>query len=341
MRFGVLLGGLSQRPAGHDMRKALSEILTFVQLAEDLGFDYVVLGQHFLSAPYQMFQPIPLAARIAGATDRLAIVCSVLLPLHHPVSLVETLATLDVVTDGRLMLSFMLGYRDEEYRAFQIDPASRVSRFNECLDLVVRLLTEETVTASGRHYPLDRASIAMRGLQRPHPEIWIAGNSDGAVKRAARRGLRWHVNPHATLGTIARQGALYRATADAAGKRTPPFALSRELYCAESDRAAIAEVAPFMSSKYVAYADWGQDKVLPEVSRFTDTFEQLAEDRFIIGSPESCARRLLPCLELGVDHLHFRLVWPGMTLASAERALRITAREVLPMVRERASDIPH
>ena len=175
----------------------------------------------------------------------MGIVATLLVPLHHPVDLAERVATMDIITGGRFALSAALGYRDEEYNAFGLPRRRRVSRYLECLEVMRQLWTQDEVTFHGEHFDLDRAQMTLRPIQQPHPPIWVAANGDAAIKRAARRGFTWYVNPHATYTNIKRQTELYHATAEAAGSDAPQdLPIARELYVHESREQALAEVAP-------------------------------------------------------------------------------------------------
>src|SRR5437588_83049 len=77
-------------------------------------------------------------------------------------------------------------------------------RFEECLDAVKRLWTEDFVSMKGSHFELDHANCTVKPLQQPTPPIWIGANADIAIRRAARMGDCWYVNPHSTLATIER-----------------------------------------------------------------------------------------------------------------------------------------
>src|SRR5437762_10059934 len=118
-----------------------------------------------------------------------------LLPLHHPVEIAEQLATLDVITGGRFIFGVGLGYRDVENEAMGHDPKERVGRLVEGLEVIERLWNGEPVTYQGTHFRLRDVRISMRPLQRPRPPIWLAANSDAGVRRAARLGDAWLMNP--------------------------------------------------------------------------------------------------------------------------------------------------
>ena len=149
MKFGISLTGFAQQPMGTDMRQRFTEIVEYVRAARELGFDHVYQGQHYLTAPYQQLQTMPLLARVAAEAEGMGVAATLLVPLYNPVDLAERAATMDIMTNGGFTLSAALGYRDEEYDAFGVDRKKRVSRYVECLEVVRRLWTEEEVTFHG------------------------------------------------------------------------------------------------------------------------------------------------------------------------------------------------
>jgi len=127
MKFGLSVP--VQHPPGEPGAERLRELLEQVKLARDLGFDSISASQHYLPAPFQYFQPIPLLARIAAESGEMMLITNILLlPLYNPVDLAEQLATLDIIYDGRLVCGVGLGYGDVEYTFFGVERASRVSR---------------------------------------------------------------------------------------------------------------------------------------------------------------------------------------------------------------------
>lgn len=333
MQFGVSLLGLAQQPRDEDLGERFEQLLGFVHSVRDAGFDHVTTGQHFLLDPLQVIQPVPLLARLIPETGTMRLVSTLVAPLHNPVEMAETWASLDVLSGGRVGLSLALGYRDVEYAAFGVDPSRRVRRLRELVDTVRALWTEDTVTAEGEGFSLDAATCTTRPVQQPHPPIWIAANADAAIERAARWGLPWNINAHARHETIARQVALYREVATAAGHPEPTFPMARELYCAESREDALRIAGPYLAAKYDAYDAWGQDKALPGDEDFAVPLQELAHDRFILGSPDDCAREIERYRALGVDRIHLRMNWPGMPLDVSLDGLRRFAAEVIPRFR--------
>jgi alkanesulfonate monooxygenase SsuD/methylene tetrahydromethanopterin reductase-like flavin-dependent oxidoreductase (luciferase family) len=303
-----------------------------VRLARAVGFSSVWASQHFLSDPFTYFQPIPTLARIAADARGMQLGTGViLLPLHHPVDVAEQLATLDVISDGRLIFGAGLGYRDVENAAFGQDPKERVGRLVEGLGLVERLWRGEPVTYESRHFSLRGVRISMRPLQSPRPPIWLAANGDAGVKRAARLGDAWLMNPHASLATLERQLELFRSTRRESGR--PPAAetpLIKECYVAPEAATAVTEAAAFLGEKYGAYRRWEQDKALPAGESFDASFEDLARDRFILGDPVRVSEEIARYRErLGVTMMIFRLQWPGMDHEKVMRSIRLLGHKVL------------
>jgi len=325
LRYGLFVA--AQHPAREDPAARFAEHVEQVRFVRDAGFHSVVAGHHYLSAPYQMLQPVPLLARLAVESGDLRLVAGILLlPLLNPVDVAEQAATLDVLTGGRFVLGVGLGYRDEENAAFGL-PRERVRVLREKLDVVRRLLEGEDVTANGHGYRLENARLALRPLQRPRPQIWMAANNDAAVRRAARLADTWYVNPHTTVAEVRRQLELFRAVRGSEPEELP---LMRESCVAPTDEEALATARPYLAPKYAAYVDWGQSDVLPPTDTLRREWEELRAGRFVVGSPETAAAQIRQIRELGVTELVLRVQWPGMPQRDALRTLELLAGDVIP-----------
>ncbi|MCL0044144.1 LLM class flavin-dependent oxidoreductase [Dehalococcoidia bacterium] len=337
MKFGISLSGMAQFPANVDPQYHFAEICEWTHAIRDIGFDYIYLGQHYLSHPYQAFQAVPLLSRLAAETGGMHLGATLIIPLHHPIELAEHLATLDVISGGRFFLSCALGYRDNEFDAFSVSPKDKVSRFVETIQVLVKLWTEEEVTYHGQHFCLKNVGISLKPIQKPHPPIWIAANGDRAIQRAAQLNFPWHINPHSTFQTIQRQVTLYHHAAEAAGLALETkHPLYRELYCAETHEQAWQQAQPYLGSKYETYASWGQDQQISgETVSFNHEFQDVARDRFIIGSPQECIEELERYYSLGVSAAHFRMAWPGIPKNLAIKSMELFAAKVQPYFQDR------
>ncbi len=331
MRFGLLLTNqhLPSDPPGEHFAETIEQ----VRLAQTLGFDLIVFGQHFLVNEFQMLQPAVAAARLAAEAGPMRVAITIyLLSLLNPVAVAEEVASPDVVTGGRFIFGVGLGYREVEDQAFGLARGERVSRLVRHLDVIRRLWAGEAVTFDSPYCRLAGAHTALRPVQRPHPPIWVAANNDRAVERAAEIGDAWIINPHATLQTIARQMGLYRAALSRAGKPFPrELPMMREICVAESRAEAVRLARPHLEKKYRAYVQWGQHRALPRDDDMTQDFEQLVRDRFILGDPGECAAEISRCVAAtGATTMLFRVHWPGMPHETVTRAMRLLAEKVRP-----------
>jgi len=291
-------------------------------------------GQHYLNeGDNKQLQLVPFLARLAAEAGEMTLGLGILLlNLHNPVYTAETVATLDIIARGNFIFGVGLGYRDVEFDAFGVPKGERVKRFEEYLALVQRLWTEDRISFEGASFRLDNVRMNIRPVQKPWPPIWIAANNDPAVKRAARLGDEWFINPHASIDTIGRQMAIYRAELAAAGKPAPrELPIAKEVYCAKDRAAALEMAGPYLLRKYRDYAKWGQDKVMPGKDDFTRPLDQLSEGRFILGSPQECYEQIRPYWEqFGVTHLIIRTHWAGMPLSTALASMRLISDELVP-----------
>lgn len=192
MQFGLQLN--SQHPATENMQDRLQELLEQVRLAQAVGFHSIVAPQHYLPAPFQMLQPLPLLARMAAEAKQMRLIAGImLLSLQNPVALAEDIGTLDAICHGQFTLGVALGYREPEFQAFGVAKADAVPRLIEVLTVLKRLWTEEKVEHQGRFFTIPGVSLTTRPVQHPHPSIWMGADSDPAVRRAARLADTWYI----------------------------------------------------------------------------------------------------------------------------------------------------
>jgi len=175
--------------------------------AEDLGYDVLLVTDHMGA----QLAPIPALMAAADATTNLRVGSFVFAnDYRNPVMLAKEVATIDVLSGGRVEVGIGAGWSVGDYRELGIPygtPAVRVSRLEESVVLLKRLLSEESVDHAGEHYTVRGAKIQPRPLQRPHPPLMIGGGGQRVLRIAAR---------HADIVTFAPQvSASGRARLDA------------------------------------------------------------------------------------------------------------------------------
>ena len=133
---------------------------------------------------YDNLEPLTILAAAAGATQKIRIGTSVLLPgLRHPALLAKTVATLDFISNGRVTIGVGFGSRENDFTAVEVPFEGRGSRAVECVQLMKRLWTEENVTHKGRFFNVQNLTLGPRPIQKPIP-IFTGGSAEIALKRA-------------------------------------------------------------------------------------------------------------------------------------------------------------
>jgi probable F420-dependent oxidoreductase len=176
-RFGVFLPSYIWEGDGAERSRGIRE---FARTVEDLGFDSLFITDHLLAAKrfysVSFLEPLSALAVVAGVTERVRLGTSILImPLRNPVLLAKELATLQFLSENRVILGAGVGWNEAEYEAVGVHKSERGKRTDEMLDIMVPLLEGQTVTYHGRYYSVDDVFIEPTAAQRP--EVWIGGGS--------------------------------------------------------------------------------------------------------------------------------------------------------------------
>ena len=327
-----------QYPAGDDMQVRLDDLSKQAKLAEKLGYWGVAVPSHFSAAPFQYFHQTSMLAYLAAQVRDMKLISGVnLLPLHKPMDIAEQYAAIDVMSGGNFIFGTGIGYREVEFKGHGSPMAERGRRFEENLEAVRRLWTEDSVDMVGSHFELDGATCPLKPLQKPSPPFWIGANADVAIKRAARMSDAWIINPHNRIDTILRQMDIYKRALDEVGKPLPDdLPMMREIFVAHTRDEAIKLARPYLEAKYKAYHEWGQDKAMPEGDDDLGLdFDELLDDRFVFGSVDEVTDQIIALAKpIGFNLLFCGIQWVGMPHNQVAEQMHIMAEEVLPKVRQ-------
>ena len=178
----------------------VERMLAVVRHAEESGLDSVWVTDHVIvprdvDVIYRedMLDPLAVLPWLAGVTERIALGTSVvILPYRSPIPLAKLLASVDVLSGGRLIVGAAIGWMEGEFSALNVPFKERVSRSEEALTLMRALWTQERPEIETARHRLSGVQVSPMPLQRPRPPIWIGGGSEGAFRRVARLGDGWH-----------------------------------------------------------------------------------------------------------------------------------------------------
>jgi probable F420-dependent oxidoreductase len=331
LRVHIGIGvGQARWASGRDLRDAIAQLYDVAQAAEDVGLYSLWVGDHLLfpsevdytrsrypmtpsgrlaiDTQSTMLEALTVLAALAGATRRLKLGTSVLvLPYRHPLLTAKVVATLDVLSKGRVILGAGVGWLREEFEALGAASFERRGALtDEYLRIFRHVWSEPEVDFAGRWYQFAGFGFQPRPVQARLP-IWIGGASDAALRRVARLGDGWHPS-HIPPPVYAEQLERLRGHLSAANRPLSDVTLSINFQVVLDRRAKGEELA------YVPQ---------PESSA-----------RFV-GSPAAAAATLRQYAALGVTHA-------GLNLSLLEEdsgeprppteALEVLASEVLPLL---------
>src|SRR2546428_10328963 len=178
----------------------VGRMLEVVRRAEDRGLDSVWVTDH-VTVPQQanvmyredMLDPLAVLPWLAGVPRRLSLGTSVvILPYRSPIPVAKLLASVDVLSGGRLIVGAAIGWMEGEFAALDVPFKERVSRSEEALQLMRTLWTPERPEVENQRHRLSGLQVSPMPLQKPRPPIWIGGGTQGAFPRVARLGDGWH-----------------------------------------------------------------------------------------------------------------------------------------------------
>lgn len=252
-RFGLFMS---------QANKPWSRVLDEFRLADELGFDTAWLVDHLLDTdgPPELpcLEAWTLLAALAASTTRVRL--GVLVSsntFRHPSLLAKEAVTVDHVSGGRLILGVGTGWHEDEHRRYGFDlpePAERVDRFEEAVEILVRLQVEPRLTYEGAHYRLDDAVFEPRPVQRPHIPLLIAAHRPRMLRLAARWADQWDTFPElagaATEGVTSSLADRLRVFEDAArGAGRDPATIRRSTWGGPETVASEAAYEAFVRSQ--------------------------------------------------------------------------------------------
>ena len=277
--------------------------------AEALGFESVwPVEQHFNADLSILPAPLLLLAALAERTRTLRLgIAIVLLPLSHPLRVAEEIATLDVLSNGRVEFGIGRGSIPSHFTGFGVPQAESRERFLEGLEVITQAWTRERFSFQGRFFNVDNLSVVPKPVQQPHPPIRVASNSVDTFELIGQLGYpifaASQVNPFFKLKEYI---PLYRQARQAAGhpdRGGEEVTLLTPLYVGNSPAQVRQDLEPsighFLQTVAALYTshNWGQEtgtrriqEVLERIRRMT--YEQVCEVMAIFDTPEACVERL-------------------------------------------------
>jgi probable F420-dependent oxidoreductase len=298
------------------------------QAVEELGFDSVWTGEHIVFHR-PILDAVPVLAGVAAITKRIAIgPAAIMVTLRHPTILAKELATLDRMSDGRLIVVAGAGGDfPKEFEACGVPMERRGRRMSETIEIMRKYWTEERFSYDGEIFQLEDVWMTPKPLQKGGPPIWLAGRSAPAIARAARLGdgyMPYMYTAHRCRDAFTEVRAF---AAEQGIELSDNFVWSAFVYvCMDESTERARELG-------IRDLSW----------RYGKDFTPWIDKYCVYGDPETCASRLREFVDAGVEHLALGMIHEESvalettpTGAAAARTLEMIERfasELLPAVR--------
>jgi alkanesulfonate monooxygenase SsuD/methylene tetrahydromethanopterin reductase-like flavin-dependent oxidoreductase (luciferase family) len=312
------------------------ERLTVVEAIDRAGFYGYHLAEHHATPLGMAPSPSVFLSAVAQRTRRLRFGPMIYaLPLYHPLRMIEEICMLDQMSGGRLDVGFGRGASPIELDLYGSRPEDNRAIYDEALAVVIRGLTEPTVSFHGKHFSYDRVPMELAPLQKPHPPLWYGVHANDSAARCARAA----VNVISLDGVAATRGYSdsYRAAWAESGRKgpMPKFGLGRFIVVADTDAEAerIAERAyPMWHASFnFLFKIYGQT---PSHARPPSYSAIMADGRGIAGSVATVTHAIRRQMsEAGADYFVAQPAFGDLTLQETLHSIGLFAGEVMPRLR--------
>lgn len=360
MRFGVIYLLQTPRPWTEDSEERVyREALEQIELADRLGFDYAWAAEHhFLDEYSHCSAPEVFLAAAAARTKNIRLAHGIVsLPpaVNHPARVAERIATLDLISGGRVDFGTGQGSTQHELGAFGVDRATKREQWKEALEAILRMLSEVPFTGyKGQWIDVPPRNVLPKPKQKPHPPAWLACSMPQTVENAARLGLGALSFAFTTPEEGAERVASYYRTIES-GEVTPigkavnaNFAVAMPFLCHEDEQTAydraLGGIDFYVNSFMHFYvqgahkpgitdlqANFAAKEALPQenLARMDDAVRQA------VGTPQKLRELIRVQEEAGVDQIIFQVQLGANKHEDICESLELFAREVMPEFVER------
>jgi alkanesulfonate monooxygenase SsuD/methylene tetrahydromethanopterin reductase-like flavin-dependent oxidoreductase (luciferase family) len=332
---------------GRSDAEAFAENFDLVDAAEEWGLDVMWLAELHFATRSVLAMPLTIAAAIAGRTKRLKIGTAVqVLPIGEPLRLAEEAATVDQVSQGRLIFGVGRSGFARTYNAYGIPYAESRERFAEALTIIKKAWTQPTFSHEGRWHSYDNVMCTPKPYQQPYPEIRVAATTPDTFPVLGSQGYPLFAAVRlGTISDLAPDLDIYRAAYQEAGHPGKGKVYLRiPVYVADTKDQAITEpeaslmqfyrnmATQLAESAQQAGANPGELRSERSQALGNLTFEQARREKVVVGTPEMVRDRLIELKEeLGLDGILAELNCGGqIPREGVTRSLRLLCTEVMP-----------
>ncbi len=319
----------------HSIGELYEARLKLIEAADRAGFYGYHLAEHH-STPLAMApSPSVFFAALAQRTTQIRFSpMAYLLPMYHPLRLIEEVCMLDHLSNGRMELGISRGVSPYEIANYSVDPEKTPEIFTEVLDIFRQGMCNEVLNYTGRHFEFRDVPMPLKPVQVPHPPLWYPSFSEAGVEFAAREGMHFMtLGPPSLVTTLM---ARYRAVAAASGPGDTDrlkLGAMRQIYVAETDEQAHAVARP-------AYEDWYHSILRLWHQHDDHAYDNffawdacLAGETILIGSVATVREQIQRLVsESGINYFVGSFAWGSLSPQQSHRSLALFTSHIVPHI---------
>jgi probable F420-dependent oxidoreductase len=312
--FGIAMRNFTKYPEMPDARA----LIDYGVRMEELGYESVWAWDHILlgvDPNFPIHEALALLTAVAARTSKIKVGTGILvMPVRNPVILAKELATIDHISNGRLLVGAAVGWYKREFDSLGADFHKRGKIMDQHLEIISRLWTEERVDGEYPPYHLRGAVLYPKPVQKPRPPLLIGGYVDAVLQRAARKGDGW-LTYYYTAESFQRSWKKVTDYAEAAGRNPAELSSTNQLPICIGPRAKIeAPMKHWLQTEW-DYASWSESTM----------------DSAIMGTVEECVEQLEVHLATGIDRIIF------VPYKYEKEQVEAVAHEIIPRLKRRAA----
>ena len=320
MQFGMFGSAQARRGGPNDDSGAgFREFVDRNIEAEALGYHSTFLVEHHFTGFGQVSASLNLLTWIGARTKTLRLGTAVMvLPWHNPVLLAEQIATLDLLSDGRVDAGIGKGYRQREFEGFSVPIEESDARFVECLEVMMKAWTSDTPWShKGTYWQYDDIVVEPPSVQKPHPKLWMGAGSPRSITQVADYGFDMLLGQYDSFETIVEEVNLFKSLVEAKGEAFDPMrvGVARSVNIVDTKAEYDAAIDARMAGRR-------RTQNLAQRPDFEDTRE-IAELGTIYGTPDQVAEKIQDLKDAGIEYIL-------LNCPAGIETLRRFAKEVMP-----------
>jgi alkanesulfonate monooxygenase SsuD/methylene tetrahydromethanopterin reductase-like flavin-dependent oxidoreductase (luciferase family) len=340
-------------PAEMSGARYFRESLAIADEGEKLGLTHARIVEHYFH-PYGGYSPNPMLflSALSQRTTTMRMLTGAVLPVfNHPLKLAGEIGMLDAISNGRLDVGFARAFLPHEFRRFNISPDESYARFEEGIEQITLLLTQENVTHKGRFHSFENTTSYPRPTQKPRPKFYVAATTTAETfAYAGRNGYSLMAIP---LGLkLVENVKVYREAWRAAGyPGNGEIMIAFHMFCHED--AKLAREVPRKSFDdyfrliFEASQDWtagtsskdykGYDQLVSKLKGMS-LESQIDVGSALVGTPAEIRALVQRNIDMydGFDHASLQINFGSIPYDEARRSMRLFAREVMPAFTQKA-----